>query len=448
MTSDCGASSHFIDIHLTGDIESRMKDIVNLGPPMIIVVAGHSTLSGVSMDALTVRVTNAQGFLHDMLLPAMNVQELICHLFPGGTAALKGVNTVIVNMSYLDVGQLKIPLRKDTGCPAIDYFDLELAPRGNYQTEAEFPTRASRNSGKVVHRDIFGGVRSPAATNCSFSYWHLINGRVMRSTSAFTVTTSFTAPTATVGLPTAVATATPAMPATAPAARGKYLSLAPKASERAHHAGSADIAETRANFTDSLITCDICKINKGTKQPIRNKPGNTRIAKRLQLVSTDLLGPVTPVTRANYRFMAKYSFHYTNFKAVYSISTKDKALTTLAKFVQDFVMPLELRFLHLRIDDGSSSLLTTTTTTARPWQSSSRSARPTLQSKIASANGKGARSWTTWPGVCSTKVRCQSFFGGKWQPPRCFYSSTCRTRPSAATRHTTGCSANASICPS
>ena len=168
-------------------------------------------------------------------------------------------------MSYLDVGQFKIPLRKNTGCPAIDYFDLELAPRSNYQTEAEFPTRASRNSGKAVHGDIYGGVRSPAATNCSFSYWHLINGRVMRSTSTFTVTTSFTAPTPTMGLPTAAATATPAMPATAPVARGKHLSLAPTPSERAHHAGNADIAETRVNFTDSLITCDICKINKGTK---------------------------------------------------------------------------------------------------------------------------------------------------------------------------------------
>ena len=53
---------------------------------------------------------------------------------------LKGVNTVIAKESYLDVGQFKIPLRKDTECPIIDYLDLEVAPRGSYQTEAAFPT--------------------------------------------------------------------------------------------------------------------------------------------------------------------------------------------------------------------------------------------------------------------------------------------------------------------
>ena len=141
MTSDCGASSHFVDSNRIGDIESRMKDIVKLDPPATIVVAGHNTLRGVSMGTLTVRVTDAQGFLHDMLLPAMNMPGLGRHLFSGGMAALKGINAVMAKESYLDVGQFKIALRKDTECPTIDYLDLELAPRGNYQMEAAFPTR-------------------------------------------------------------------------------------------------------------------------------------------------------------------------------------------------------------------------------------------------------------------------------------------------------------------
>ena len=62
-------------------------------------------------------------------------------LLSGGAAALKGINTVIAKESYMDFGQFKIPLRKDTKCPTLDYLDLELAPRGNYQTEAAFPTR-------------------------------------------------------------------------------------------------------------------------------------------------------------------------------------------------------------------------------------------------------------------------------------------------------------------
>ena len=86
------------------------------------------------MGTLTVRVTDAQGFLNEMLLPPMNVPGLDRHLFLGGTAAFKGVNTVISKESYSDVDRLKISLRQDTDCSTIDYLDLEFAPRGNYQT--------------------------------------------------------------------------------------------------------------------------------------------------------------------------------------------------------------------------------------------------------------------------------------------------------------------------
>ena len=93
------------------------------------------------MGTLTVRVTDAQGFFHSMLLPAMNVPGLGRHRFSGGTAALEGIHTVIAKQSYLGVGQFKISLRRDTECPTIDYLDLELARKGNYQTETVFPTR-------------------------------------------------------------------------------------------------------------------------------------------------------------------------------------------------------------------------------------------------------------------------------------------------------------------
>ena len=88
MTSDCGASSYFVDSHLIGDNESRMKDTAKLDPPATIVVADLNTLRGVSMGTFTVRVTEGQGFLDDMLLPAINLPRIGRHLFSGGTAAL------------------------------------------------------------------------------------------------------------------------------------------------------------------------------------------------------------------------------------------------------------------------------------------------------------------------------------------------------------------------
>ena len=76
-----------------------------------------------------------------MLLSVMNMPGLGRPLFSGGTAALKGINKVIVGESCLDVGQFKVPLGRDTHYPTIDYLDLELAPSGNYHMKAASPTR-------------------------------------------------------------------------------------------------------------------------------------------------------------------------------------------------------------------------------------------------------------------------------------------------------------------
>ena len=70
------------------------------------------------------------------------------------------------------------------------------------------------------------------------------------------------------------------------------------------------------------------------------------------VVSTSLMSLVTPVACWNYRFIVKNSNHYTNFKAIYFISTKEKVLTPTVKFMQDLVLPLRLRLLHFRVDGG------------------------------------------------------------------------------------------------
>ena len=87
-----------------------MKDIVKLNPSVTIVVAQHTTPSGVSMGTLIIRVSDIQDLFQDLLLPAMDVPELGSHLFLGETVAQKGVNLVTAKESYFDVGQFKIPL--------------------------------------------------------------------------------------------------------------------------------------------------------------------------------------------------------------------------------------------------------------------------------------------------------------------------------------------------
>ena len=84
------------------------------------------------MDTLIICVTDIQEFLHDTLLPALNMPGLGRHLFSVETVALEGMNMAFAKELYLDAVHVKIPLHKDTECLRIYSLDLELAPRGNY----------------------------------------------------------------------------------------------------------------------------------------------------------------------------------------------------------------------------------------------------------------------------------------------------------------------------
>ena len=66
------------------------------------------------MTTLTVPVTDVWGVFYDTLLPVTYLPGPGRHLFSGGTAALKEINSTIAKEWYLDVVQFKIPLRKET----------------------------------------------------------------------------------------------------------------------------------------------------------------------------------------------------------------------------------------------------------------------------------------------------------------------------------------------
>ena len=114
--------------------------------------------------------------------------------------------------------------------------------------------------------------------------------------------------------------------------------------------GARNMAEVGVNFTDMRTACNIYKIKNDIKQQFFTKPGKIDIMERIQVVSPDLICFVTPAARGYSLFMAKCTDHYAELKAVYFIWTKDKKLTTLVQFVQDFVMSPGLRLQHLRAD--------------------------------------------------------------------------------------------------
>ena len=94
---------------------------------------------------------------------------------------------------------------------------------------------------------------------------------------------------------------------------------------------------------------------------------STSVTGRLQLVTTDLVGPITPTALGGYKYMAKFPDHYSRLKVVYFIKAKSEALSPLVKFIQDVAIPLGLRVHRLRSDRGGEYILSTTSVvTARP----------------------------------------------------------------------------------
>ena len=83
-----------------------------------------------------------------------------------------------------------------------------------------------------------------------------------------------------------------------------------------------NIPETGVSFEDSLSPCVTCKLNNSVQQDHPSSVDSSNILERLQLVSTDLTGPITPTAQGGYRYMAKFTDHFTRFKVVYFIKTK------------------------------------------------------------------------------------------------------------------------------
>ncbi|CAN0003312.1 unnamed protein product [Sphacelaria rigidula] len=93
-------------------------------------------------------------------------------------------------------------------------------------------------------------------------------------------------------------------------------------------------------------------LNKSTQQNYPTTTDFPSVTDRLQLVTTDLSGPITPTALGGYRYMAKFTDNFNTLRVVYFIKGKSEALSTLCKFIQDVAIPQGLRVHHLRSDRG------------------------------------------------------------------------------------------------
>ena len=88
----------------------------------------------------------------------------------------------------------------------------------------------------------------------------------------------------------------------------------------------------------SVSNCDICALAK-KKQQNHPKVARIEVTQSLELVYTDLSGPISPASGAGNSYVAKFTDHHTRLKSVYFLSKKNEAIDDVINYTQDVVIP-------------------------------------------------------------------------------------------------------------
>ena len=80
-------------------------------------------------------------------------------------------------------------------------------------------------------------------------------------------------------------------------------------------------------------TCEVCLQGKMIKQT--NKEERTRSEKRMEMVHTDLAGPISPPSREGHRYVISFTDDCTGVTFVYFMRTKDESVQMAERFLAD-----------------------------------------------------------------------------------------------------------------
>ena len=172
---------------------------------------------------------------------------------------------IIANNSYLDMGAFTVPLRKDSQCSTLHHLDLTTGATSR-TPETAFPTI----SGSSFKPETVLAVHASTATKAT-------------------------------SLPT-------------PVPANIWYKRLGNLNEQVM-AKVENISDCGVIFSDALSACDTCKINKSIRKKKSETSRPDLSSQRLQLVSTDLLGPVTPKAIEGCAYMAKHTDHHSRLRA-------------------------------------------------------------------------------------------------------------------------------------
>ena len=267
---------------------------------MEIKAAGHNTLFGIAQGTLLVVVHDTQDVCRTVKLPIVLVPDLLRNLILIAMTAQKGVETVFTKAgSIVDLGLFSVQLTRSDN---LDHLDLAISKESK-RTESA----CCAISGKLFSKEIM------------------------------------------------LTASVPQKPVPPPT---ESINLCHR---RLGHPNETilrkvrDLMDSRVKCFGSFMSCSACKTGKSTQRPPAKNTSHDWVTEPLQVVTTDLMGPISPAALGNSNYMTKFMGMYSRFSAVYFLKNKSSSsiLDSFIKFERNLAIPFGRRVQYLRSDQGT-----------------------------------------------------------------------------------------------
>ncbi|CAN0317868.1 unnamed protein product, partial [Scytosiphon promiscuus] len=103
------------------------------------------------------------------------------------------------------------------------------------------------------------------------------------------------------------------------------------------------------DYTGAVSGCDICALGK-SQQKAHPKTTKHTTDGPMELVYTDLMGPITPAAKGGYTYISKFTDDFSRMKEVFLLKSKAEAIESLHLYNMTVAVKLGLRIQRLRAD--------------------------------------------------------------------------------------------------
>ena len=346
MLVDSGASDHFVDDELISGRQQMMRRYRKLDTPKPIVTAGNKKVFATGTGTICGHIINPTGLPIPVRIFALIVPGMGRHLISSATAMKSGVNTILQqgnpHIKFNSTTSLLLNQHnKDAGMCS---FDVSLRSRAGITATNTDVMAVAKTAVTATTKTTVTAMTAVAKTA----------GTAGTKTAVTAVTAAEeTAVTDVAETDVTAVTETPSAPAVA---------LAAQVSADTWHRmlghmnpGNMELLrKTEGNgveYTDTVSDCDICAVRKSI-QKAHPKKTNHKTEGPMELVYTDLMGPITPAARGEYKYVSKFTDDFSRMKEIFLLKSKNEAVDSLHLYNKTVAVPLGLRIQRLRCDKG------------------------------------------------------------------------------------------------